>query len=93
MMMMMMIVMIMTIIMTTNMMVMYCNNNFSFILPNNFAYVMGVKGKPDVIDIVERNRLQWYGHFKRMSEDRIAKLIMEWISRERRKEDVQGKRG
>jgi len=24
--------------------------------------IMGVKGKPDVIDIIERKRLQWYGH-------------------------------
>jgi len=23
---------------------------------------MGVKEKPDVIDIIERKRLQWYGH-------------------------------
>jgi len=23
---------------------------------------MGVKEKPDIIDIIERKRLQWYGH-------------------------------
>ena len=38
--------------------------------------IMGAKGKPDVIDIIEQKRLQWYGHVKRMSEDRIPKLIM-----------------
>jgi hypothetical protein len=27
---------------------------------------MGVKEKPDIIDIIERKRLQWYGHAKRM---------------------------
>ena len=43
---------------------------------------MGVKGQPDII---ERKRLQWYGHVKRMPEDRIPKLIMKWIPRERRK--------
>jgi hypothetical protein len=29
-----------------------------------------VKGKPDIIDIVEKKRLQWYGHVKRMPEER-----------------------
>jgi hypothetical protein len=39
--------------------------------------IMGVKGKPDITDIIEKKRLQWYGHVKRMPEDRITKLIME----------------
>jgi len=47
--------------------------------------IMGVKEKPDIIDIIERKRLQWYGHVKRMQEERISKLIMEWIPGERRK--------
>ena len=46
---------------------------------------MGVKGKPDIIDIIEKKRLQWYGHIKRMPEERIPKLIMNWIPWERRK--------
>ena len=33
---------------------------------------------------IERKRLQWYGHVERMPENRIAKLIMEWIPRDRR---------
>jgi hypothetical protein len=45
---------------------------------------MGVKEKPNIIDIVERKRLQWYGHVKRMQEERLPKLI-EWIPGERRK--------
>jgi hypothetical protein len=45
---------------------------------------MGVKGKPDIIDIIEKERLQWYGHVKRMPENRISKLIMEWIPEKRR---------
>jgi len=47
--------------------------------------IMGVKDKPDIIDIIERKRLQWYGHVKRMQEERLPKLIMEWIPGERRK--------
>jgi hypothetical protein len=39
--------------------------------------IMAVKGKPNIIDIIEKKRLQRYGHVKRMSEERIPKLIME----------------
>jgi hypothetical protein len=39
--------------------------------------IMRVKGKPDIIDIIEKKRLYWYGHVKRKPEDRIPKLIME----------------
>jgi hypothetical protein len=47
--------------------------------------IMGVKKKPDIIDIIESKRLQWYGHVKRMQEERLPKLNMEWIPGERRK--------
>jgi len=47
--------------------------------------IMGVRGKPDIIYIMEQERLQWNGHVKRMPEERIPKLIMDWIPRERRK--------
>jgi hypothetical protein len=47
--------------------------------------IMGVKEKPDIIDIIERKKLQWYGHVKRMQEERLPKLIMVWIPEERRK--------
>jgi len=46
--------------------------------------IMGLKEKPDIVDI-ERKRLQWYGHVKRMEEERLPKLIVEWIPGERRK--------
>jgi IS5 family transposase len=46
---------------------------------------MGLKEKPDIIDIIQKKRLQWYGHVKRMQEERLPKLIMEWIPGERRK--------
>ena len=47
--------------------------------------IMGVKEKPDIIDTIERKRLQWYGHVKRMQYERLPKLIMDWIPGERRK--------
>jgi len=47
--------------------------------------IMEVKGKPGIIDIIEKKRLQWYGHVKRIREDRIPKLIMKWIPLERMK--------
>jgi len=47
--------------------------------------IMGVKEKPDIIDITERKRLQWYGHVNRLQEERLPKFIMEWIPGERRK--------
>ena len=46
---------------------------------------MVMKRKPDIIDIIQKKRLQWCGHVKRMPEERITKLIMEWIPLERRK--------
>jgi hypothetical protein len=29
-----------------------------------------VKWKPDIIDIIQKKRLQWYDHVKRMPEER-----------------------
>jgi hypothetical protein len=51
---------------------------------------MGVKGKPDII---EKKRLQLYGHVKRMPEERIPKLILEWVPAERRKRGRPRKTG
>jgi hypothetical protein len=48
---------------------------------------------PYIIDIIEKKRLQWYGHVKRTQEERLPKLIMEWIPGREEKEDVQKKRG
>ena len=54
---------------------------------------MGSKGKSYIIVIIERKRLQWNGHVKRMPEERIPKLIMDWIPRERRKRGRAKKHG
>jgi hypothetical protein len=51
----------------------------------NIKEIMGVKGKPDIIDIIEKKNIQWYGHVKRVPEGRIPKLILEWVPAERRK--------
>jgi hypothetical protein len=37
--------------------------------------IMRVKEKPDIIDIIERKRLQWYGHVKRMQQERLTYLL------------------
>jgi hypothetical protein len=46
---------------------------------------MGVKGKPDIIDIIQKERLHWYGQVKRIREERIQTLINEWIPEGRSK--------
>jgi hypothetical protein len=46
---------------------------------------MGVKGNPDIMDILEKKILEWYGHFKGMPEDRIPKSFVELIPEGRRK--------
>jgi hypothetical protein len=44
-----------------------------------------VTGVGCIIDIIEKKRPQWYDNVKRMLEERIPKLIMEWIPLERSK--------
>ena len=39
----------------------------------------------DIIDRIERKRLIWYGHLKRMPEDRWPRKIWNWIPTERRR--------
>jgi hypothetical protein len=56
----------------------------------NIKEIMGVKGKADIIDIIEKKRLQWHGHVKRMPEERLPKLILEWVPEERRKRGRPG---
>jgi hypothetical protein len=34
--------------------------------------IIGVKEKPDSIDVIERKRLKWYGHVKSMQEKRFT---------------------
>ena len=47
--------------------------------------IMGVEEEPDILDNIEKKRLQWFGHVKRMSDERLPKQILEWIPEERRR--------
>jgi len=67
------------------------NSRMERVKNEHIKEIMGVKGKTDIIDIIEQKRLQWYGHVKRMQEEGIPKLIMDWIPRERRKRGRQRK--
>jgi hypothetical protein len=31
-----------------------------------------------ILERIEQKHLQWYGHVKRMENDRLPKIIMEW---------------
>jgi hypothetical protein len=61
------------------------NSRLERIKNEHIKEIMGVKEKPDIIDIIENKRFQWYSHVKRMQEERLPKLIMECIPGERRK--------
>jgi len=61
------------------------NSRMERIRNEHMKEIMRVKGKPDIIDIIQQKRLQWNGHVKRMPEERIPKLIMDWIPWERKK--------
>ena len=37
--------------------------------------IMGVQQKLDIIDIIEKKRLQWYGHVKRMLNKDYLNLL------------------
>ncbi|KAL7648515.1 UNVERIFIED_CONTAM: hypothetical protein RMT77_000421 [Armadillidium vulgare] len=41
-------------------------------------------GVESVLDLVERGQLRWFGHMKRMNEDRYARRFYEWRPEGRR---------
>jgi hypothetical protein len=49
------------------------------IINEHIKEIMELKEKPDIRDIIEKKRLQLCGHVKRMQEERLPELIMEWI--------------
>jgi hypothetical protein len=54
---------------------------------------MGVKGKPDIIDVIEKKRLKWHRHVKRMPEERIPKFYGMDTTGEKKKRTSKRKRG
>jgi len=55
--------------------------------------IMGMNGKPDIIDIIGQKRLQWYGHVKRMPEERLPNELQIGYHGREGKEDIQEKHG
>ena len=43
-----------------------------------------MKVDKNVLEVIER-KLRWFGHIKRMGEDRIPKMILEWNAEGRRR--------
>src|SRR5678816_4150953 len=41
-------------------------------------------GVRSVVELVERGQLRWYGHVKRIEEQRVPRKYLEWISEGRR---------
>jgi hypothetical protein len=54
---------------------------------------MGVKGKPDIIYIIEKKRLQWYGHVKGCQRGEYQNYLWNGYQRREEKEDVKEKCG
>jgi hypothetical protein len=53
--------------MTNNNIILYsaCKSRMGRIKNEHIKEIMRVKGKPDIIDIVQKKRLQRYGHVKK----------------------------
>jgi hypothetical protein len=69
--------------------------NFCSPVTNHALLFLGLSfhHKPDIIDIIERKMLQWYGHVKRMQKERLKINYGVDTGGEEGKEDVQEKRG
>ena len=44
-----------------------------------------MKVDKNILEVIEERKLRWLGHIKRMGEDRIPKMILEWNSEGRRR--------
>jgi hypothetical protein len=59
---------------------------YKYVYKYIFLYILRIyKYVYKYMDIIEKKRLQWYGHVKRMPEERMPKLILEWVPAGRRK--------
>ena len=41
--------------------------------------------KNSIVDFIQTKKLQWYGHTKRMTQERLPRRVMEWNPPGRRK--------
>ena len=39
----------------------------------------------NILEVIEERKLRWFGHFTRMEEDRIPKMIFEWNAEGKRR--------
>ena len=37
-----------------------------------------------IIKEIEQNQLTWYGHFQRMVEGRLSKIVLKWMPKQKR---------
>jgi predicted metal-dependent phosphotriesterase family hydrolase len=37
-----------------------------------------------IIKKIEQNQLTWYGHFQRMAEGRLPKIVLQWMPKQKR---------
>ncbi|XP_046674870.1 uncharacterized protein LOC124363653 [Homalodisca vitripennis] len=44
-----------------------------------------MKRKETIVEAIRQKQLVWFGHLKRMDEERLPKILMEWLPTERRK--------
>ena len=39
----------------------------------------------NILEVIDERKLRWFGHIKRMGEDKIPKMNLEWNSEGRRR--------
>ena len=44
-----------------------------------------MNGQNSIIDFIKNEQLKWYGHVKRMTEDRFPRKVLEWVPPGRRR--------
>ena len=44
-----------------------------------------------IIKEIEHNQLTWYGHVQRMAEERLPKIAMKWMPKQKTEEKLDGR--
>ena len=50
-----------------------------------------MKVNKNILEVIKERKLRWYGHIKRMGENRIPKIILEWNAEDKEKRKTTGK--